>query len=119
MAGLTLESIQSVELDGEVYTPTLTTELTLKLRSVKLETEVQREEAIDIIAECFPGKATEVKKFLQRSPVMNLAKLQAYLLGGADGRDMMQKRIDAISVLTPAEVEALEKLSAEEKDAEK
>lgn len=100
--GLKLESIQAVEMDGKPYLPTISTESSLKLQDVKLDTEVHREEAIETMAECFPGHASEVKNFLKRCAVPMLARLQSYLIAGQDGVEMVNRRLEEAGNTEPA-----------------
>ena len=109
---LQLESIQAVEMDGVAYTPTVTTEAMLKLRNAKLQTEVQREEAIEAMAECFPGHAVEVKNFLKKCAMPALARLQCYLLMGDDGVKIVERRLEQSATVDAAEIE--QTLKAEE-----
>lgn len=110
--GLKLESIQAVEMDDKAYLPTITTELGLKLREAKLDTETNRDDAIDIMAECFPGHASDVKKFLKRCALPTLAKLQSYLIAGEDGVKMMERRLDKVNEEVEKKLE--EELAKEE-----
>ena len=109
---LSLESYQAVEMNGKAFVPTITTELTMKLRETSLDTEANRDEAVDVMAECFAGHASEVKKFLKNCPAPVLARLQAYLIAGDDGVKMVDSRL--AKVAEDAATETAKKLAESE-----
>lgn len=53
--------------------------------------------ACSVLAECFDEKSDEVKAFMERNmSLVDLARLQAYLLGGKTGLDELDQKTELL-----------------------
>lgn len=94
MAQLSFDGIQPVGFGGKECTPKINTELRLRLRGLKFETDADTEQANKVLAECFPDDEKYVAEFLkdQMAP-FEKQQLQAYLIAGPSGIRLIDKTI--------------------------
>lgn len=85
-------SAEAIQFGDLVVTPKVDIEARLRIQSSQMGNASEVKEAILVISECFGDKKDEVAEFLSNDmTVLDLAKLKAYLVGGAD----MVERVDS------------------------
>lgn len=94
MAQLSFDGIQPVGFGGKECVPKINTELRLRLRGLKFETDADTEQADKVLAECFPEDEKYVAGFLkdQMAP-FEKQQLQAYLIAGPSGIRLIDETI--------------------------
>lgn len=94
MAQLSFDGIQPVGFGGKECTPKINTELRLRLRSLKFETDAETEEADKVLAECFKDDEKYVAEFLaSKMTPFEKQQLQAYLIAGPSGIRLIDETI--------------------------
>lgn len=90
---LTLNTVklEPITIDGQVYVPDVTVERRLRLAKASGDGEIT-ETMLDLMAECFGTQKEEVLKNLKQLSVINVCKLQMYLLSGDDGIKAFEER---------------------------
>lgn len=90
MSKLQFGKIEPIEFGDFESIPKVTSELRLRLRTLKFETEAQAAEGKKVLAECFGEDQERVLAFMNEHMTdLNLRILQAYLLGGPQMLDML------------------------------
>lgn len=80
---LQLNNIGAVDFAGQrQITPVITIEKQLRLQGAKFDTQENAEASFGTIASFFPEDEEFVKSVLHKLPLMELYRLQSYLLGG-------------------------------------
>lgn len=74
--------IEAVRFGDLVAMPRMTTERLMRISKLKFDTEQNLKEGLDIIAECFGENSQAVREYLDKMFLMDIYKLQAYLVGG-------------------------------------
>lgn len=91
---LTLKTIEPVKIDDKSCAPKVNAEQRLRLSEVKLDTEEERAEAIKLIASCFPADEKYVAGKLEQMMTFDIQRLQAYLMAGDTGLDMIDRALE-------------------------
>lgn len=90
---LTFEGIQPVEFGGRACTPKIDAEIKLRLTNIN----DFNEKADEILASAFPDDEKYVRKFLrEKMSVLDKEMLQAYLIGGPNALEIVQRQIDSV-----------------------
>ena len=90
---LTLNTVklEPITIDGQAYVPDVTVERRLRLAKASGDGEIT-ESMLDLMSECFGTQKEEVLKKLKQLSVINVCKLQMYLLSGNDGIKAFEER---------------------------
>lgn len=88
--------IEAVNFGGFKTVPHMTQEKKLRVSNIKLA--LGREgEAMDVLASCFGDDETTVRDFMEKNMnLTDLARLQAYLLGGDDAVAALESRMKTV-----------------------
>lgn len=93
---LQFDKIGPVRFGDIEAAPRLTQERRLRLSSLTVNPSA-REEAAAVLAECFDDKAEEIKAFmLTNMSELDLARLQAYLIGGSSNLAQVDEKMDRL-----------------------
>lgn len=90
---LMLKQLEPVQFGDFTARPVVNMENMLRLSQTKLNTADGRESAVKVMAECFPEDRERVEQFVAGLPVMELARLQTYLVGGQTALDALEANI--------------------------
>lgn len=89
--------LKPVEFEDFKATPKVTQELRLRLSQLKTDDE-HLEETRDLLAQCFPDKSEEVKKFMADwFSSMDYTRLRVYLLNGDNGLEYLERQMDKLA----------------------
>lgn len=89
-------TVEAVEFGDLVATPHMTQEKRLRVSQLKIGNG-PLDRAIDVLSSCFGEDAEEVKAFMKiNMPADHLARLQTYLLRGAEGVAELEKRMEKL-----------------------
>lgn len=73
---------KSIKFGDESLAPKINAEQLLRLQRAKMTTEGELESLKKLIAECFGENKLKVAEYLENVDIMQLAMIQAYLVGG-------------------------------------
>lgn len=91
-------ALEAISFGDLVVTPSVDIESRLRIQQTKLGSASEVKEAIAVMAECFGEKAEEVAKFMsEQMSIVDLAKLQVYLVGGDDMLHKVEKKLDEVA----------------------
>lgn len=94
---LQFKKIEAVDFGGVVVEPKIDIESRMRLQQIKLDTPTGVSEAITVISECFGDKGESVKEFIENNMgIVDIAKLQAYLIGGNAMLDKVEKKLEEV-----------------------
>lgn len=93
--GLQFEKTQAIGFGDIVAVPHISTELRLRLqKDVRTGTVEELCETKDLLAECFTEKRKEIREFMDDMTIVDLQRLQTYLVGGDTMLQAMETRIN-------------------------
>lgn len=78
---LHFERQEAVEFGDLKAIPKINTELRMRLTQLKIN-QSNMAEGLDLLADCFPENRQQVREFLGDMFIVDIYKLQAYLIGG-------------------------------------
>lgn len=93
--------INKLEIEAVMFgdlkaVPHMTQEKKLRVGNIKL-TLGKEAEAMDVLASCFGDDESKVRDFMEKNMgLTDLARLQAYLLGGDDAVAALESRMKAV-----------------------
>lgn len=93
--------INKLEIEAVIFgdfkaVPHMTQEKKLRVGNIKLSLG-RESEAMDVLASCFGDDEAEVRRFMEKNMnLTDLARLQAYLLGGDDAVAALEARMKAV-----------------------
>lgn len=90
---LILKQLEPVQFGDFTAQPIVNMENMLRLSQINLQTADGRESAVKVMAECFPKDRERVEQFVAGLPVMELTRLQAYLIGGQTVLDALEANV--------------------------
>lgn len=91
-------ALDAISFGDLVVTPVVDIESRLRIQQIKLGSASEVKEAIAVMSECFADKADEVAKFMsEQMSVVDLAKVQVYLIGGDEMLDKVEKKLDEVA----------------------
>lgn len=92
---LQFNGIEAIRFGDIVSTPKIDAETRLRLQGVKLNTKDAVNEAIEVLSSCFGADSVAIKQFMaEQMSEYELAKLQAYLLGGDSMLEVFEKQFN-------------------------
>lgn len=89
---LKFEKIEPVEFGDLKVMPKMNAEMKLRVQAIK---QIDSD-ALDLFAECFEGYHAEIREFLDQLNMIDLYKLQAYLIGGNASVKAFEARLESI-----------------------
>lgn len=90
-------SLEAIDFGGLIVQPKVDIESKLRLQGLKLDSPAGVGEAIQVISECFGDDSEKVAGFMRSSfGVVELAQLQAYLVGGDTMLERINKKLEEI-----------------------
>lgn len=89
---LKFDKIEPVEFGDLKVMPKMNTELKLRVQGIRTIDA----EALDILSQCFEDHNQEVRAFLDQLNLIDIYKLQAYLLGGNSSVEVFMDRFEAL-----------------------
>lgn len=92
-------ALEAISFGDLVVSPNVDIESRLRLQQTKLGSASEVMEAIAVMSECFGDKAEAVAKFMkEQMSVVDLAKVQIYLIGGDEMLGKVEKKLDEVEV---------------------
>lgn len=93
---LSFEKIEAVRFGDLEAMPRMTQERRMRVGSLKLNAG-DLDHAYSVLADCFDEKSEEIKTFMAKNmPVLELTRLQAYLLGGEAGLRELDRKTELL-----------------------
>lgn len=93
--------INKLEIEAVIFgdfkaVPHMTREKKLRVSNIKLQSG-REGDAMDVLASCFGDDESTVRDFMEKNmSLTDLARLQAYLLGGDDAVATLESRMKAV-----------------------
>lgn len=90
---LQLKKLEPVQFGDFSATPKMYAERLLRVSQAKFGTLESHNEALDIMSECFDENQKKVRDFLSSLPLLELYRLQAYLVGGDEALESLNEQV--------------------------
>lgn len=93
---LEFSGLQPVSFNGKDCEPSKpNAEQRLRLGRIKFDTDADEQNAVKVLASCFPNDGEFVEQFLlSRATPIEMSKLANYLMAGAEGIGLTEKVIE-------------------------